>query len=70
MTVSMPSGLANGTYSILWRTLSTVDGHTAQGYLPFTIGTEADVVAAACLTLCVVLYQVAGPRHVVEEEAR
>ncbi len=46
MTVSIPSGLANGTYSILWRTLSTVDGHTAQGYLPFTIGTQADVVAA------------------------
>jgi hypothetical protein len=28
------------------------------------------IVAAACLTLCVVLYQVAGPRQVVEEEAR
>jgi copper transport protein len=39
----MPSGLVNGTYSLLWRTLSTADGHTAQGYLPFTIGTEADV---------------------------
>ncbi len=47
MTVTIPSGLANGTYSILWRTLSTADGHTAQGYLPFTIGTQADVVAAA-----------------------
>lgn len=43
MTVAMPTGLSNGTYSILWRTLSTVDGHTAQGYLPFTIGTQADV---------------------------
>ena len=43
MTVTLPSGLGNGTYSLLWRTLSTVDGHTAQGYLPFTIGTEADV---------------------------
>jgi copper transport protein len=43
MAVQMPSGLGNGTYSLLWRTLSTVDGHTAQGYLPFTIGTEADV---------------------------
>ena len=28
------------------------------------------IVAAACLALCVVLYQVAGPRQVVEEEAR
>jgi copper transport protein len=47
MTVSIPAGLANGTYSILWRTLSTADGHTAQGYVPFTIGTQADVTAAA-----------------------
>ncbi|MBW3633648.1 MAG: copper resistance protein CopC, partial [Chloroflexi bacterium] len=43
MSVTIPPGLANGTYSLLWRTLSTVDGHTAQGYLPFTVGTEADV---------------------------
>lgn len=43
MTVTLPSGLGNGTYSLLWRTLSTADGHTAQGYLPFTIGTQADV---------------------------
>src|SRR5215204_5373073 len=43
MIVQIPPGLSNGTYSLLWRTLSTVDGHTAQGYLPFTIGTEADV---------------------------
>ena len=47
MTVQIPSGLSNGTYSLLWRTLSTADGHTAQGYLPFTIGTEADVRIAA-----------------------
>lgn len=43
MTVEIPPGLANGTYSLLWRTLSTVDGHTAQGYLPFTVGSQADV---------------------------
>ena len=36
---------------------------------PGAIGGMA-IVAAACLTLCVVLYQVAGPRQVVEEEAR
>jgi copper transport protein len=47
MTVQIPSGLSNGTYSLLWRTLSTVDGHTAQGYLPFTIGTAADVRVVA-----------------------
>jgi copper transport protein len=43
MTVTLPPGLGNGTYSLLWRTLSTADGHTAQGYLPFTVGTQADV---------------------------
>lgn len=43
MSVTLPSGLSNGTYSLLWRTLSAADGHTAQGYLPFTIGTQADV---------------------------
>src|ERR687894_2202336 len=47
MIVLIPPGLSNGTYSLVWRTLSTVDGHTAQGYLPFTIGTEADVRIAA-----------------------
>ncbi|HEU5430733.1 MAG TPA: CopD family protein, partial [Thermomicrobiales bacterium] len=43
MILSLPSGLKNGTYSILWRSLSEADGHTAQGYIAFTIGTEADV---------------------------
>ena len=43
--VSLPDGLANGTYSVLWRTLSTADGHTAQGYVPFTVGTDRDVTA-------------------------
>ena len=47
MVVQIPPGLGNGTYSLLWRTLSTADGHTAQGYLPFTIGTQADVRIAA-----------------------
>ena len=43
ITVTIPPGLQNGTYSLLWRSLSTADGHTAQGYLPFTIGTRADI---------------------------
>src|SRR5215210_7418746 len=47
MIVQIPPGLGNGTYSLLWRTLSTADGHTAQGYLPFTIGTAADVRVVA-----------------------
>ncbi|HEX5500417.1 MAG TPA: copper resistance protein CopC, partial [Thermomicrobiales bacterium] len=43
MVMSLPSGLKNGTYSILWRSLSAADGHTAQGYIAFTIGTQEDV---------------------------
>ena len=31
MSITIPAGLVNGTHSLLWRTLSTVDGHTAQG---------------------------------------
>lgn len=45
MTIQVPSGLPNGTYSVLWRTLSNDDGHTAQGYFTFTVGTAADVAA-------------------------
>ncbi|MDQ3695772.1 MAG: CopD family protein [Chloroflexota bacterium] len=43
MIVDLPPNLTNGTYSILWRTLSLDDGHTGLGYIPFTIGTGADV---------------------------
>lgn len=39
----LPSGLPNGTYSVVWRTLSAADGHRAQGYFAFTVGTIADV---------------------------
>lgn len=45
MIVSLPTGLANGTYSVLWRTLSQADGHTAEGYVAFTIGTDANVTS-------------------------
>nr|MBA2529459.1 c-type cytochrome [Euzebyales bacterium] len=45
MTLLVPAGLPNGTYSVLWRTLSTADGHTAEGYLAFTVGTTADIAA-------------------------
>src|SRR5215218_1621356 len=51
MTVQIPPGLGNGTYSLLWRTLSTADGHTAQGYVPFTIGSEADIRIATPLAI-------------------
>ncbi len=43
MVLTLPPDLPNGTYTVLWRTLSTADGHTAQNYFAFTIGTAADV---------------------------
>lgn len=46
MVLDVPSGLGNGTYTVAWETLSTADGHTAQGYIPFTVGSAADVQTA------------------------
>jgi copper transport protein len=43
MILTLPSGLANGTYSVVWDTLSADDGHHAEGYFAFTVGTAADV---------------------------
>src|SRR5215218_7496869 len=43
MDVVVPAGVANGTYSVLWRTLSTADGHTAEGFVTFTVGSQSDV---------------------------
>jgi copper transport protein len=43
LIVSLPAALPNGTYSIVWRNVSRDDGHPASGYLPFTVGTFADV---------------------------
>jgi copper transport protein len=43
MVVTLPSSLSNGTYSIVWKDISADDGHPATGYIPFTIGTAADI---------------------------
>ncbi|MGH2531204.1 MAG: copper resistance protein CopC [Thermomicrobiales bacterium] len=45
LILDLPPGLSNGTYSVVWQTLSIDDGHPAQGYFAFTVGTEADVQA-------------------------
>ena len=37
MTVSGPSNLPPGIYTVIWRNLSTVDGHTWAGSFPFTV---------------------------------
>ncbi len=43
LVVPLPEPLANGTYSVVWQNLSSADGHPAQGYFTFTVGTQADV---------------------------
>jgi copper transport protein len=37
MSVTLPS-LPNGTYTVAWRNLSTVDGHTVRGAFVFSVG--------------------------------
>jgi copper transport protein len=51
LVLDLPSGLAKGTYSVVWNTLSADDGHPAQGYFAFTIGTEADVQSVSTPTV-------------------
>lgn len=43
LTIPVASPLPNGTYSVAWQTLSAADGHTAESYFAFTVGTVADV---------------------------
>jgi len=38
MLVSLPDQLPNGVYTVQWRTLSAVDGHTVNGAYPLVIG--------------------------------
>lgn len=44
LTLPLPADLPNGTYTVQWRNVSAADGHPETGYVPFTIGTGADVV--------------------------
>ncbi len=45
MTVSLRSEMARGTYSVVWKTLSTVDGHVTGGAFAFAIGEAVDASA-------------------------
>lgn len=40
LTVSLRSGLGNGTYTVSWKNAST-DGHAEEGTLSFTVGAAA-----------------------------
>lgn len=44
IVLTLPAGLPNGTYTVQWRNVSASDGHPQQGFVPFTIGSQADVV--------------------------
>ena len=44
LLLTLPTNLPNGTYTVQWRNVSSVDGHPQQGFVPFTIGSQADVV--------------------------
>jgi copper transport protein len=40
LEIGVQDNLAPGTYTVTWKTLSTVDGHTARGAFPFTVGLD------------------------------
>ena len=46
MSVSL-SPLTNGTYTVAWRNLSTIDGHTLRGSFIFSVGEPISATAAA-----------------------
>lgn len=47
MRVSLQGGLPDGIYTVAWRTLSAVDGHTANGAYPLLVGNVAAGAATA-----------------------
>lgn len=46
MSVSLPT-LPDGTYTVAWRNLSTIDGHTLRGSFTFSVGEPISGTAAA-----------------------
>ena len=51
MTLSLPKDLAKGTYTIQYRNDSAAHGHPNSGYIPFTIGGQADMVVPSPPTI-------------------
>ncbi|MCP4421776.1 MAG: hypothetical protein GY805_34620 [Chloroflexi bacterium] len=47
MILDMPPELPEGAYSILWKVLSTSDGHFTQGLVVFGVGSSANLANAA-----------------------
>ncbi len=51
LVLDLPDNLPDGSYSVVWHSLSADDGHTATGYTTFTIGTEANVATVVLPSL-------------------
>ena len=47
LILDLPTDLANGAYTVVWRVLSKVDGHVTAGSVPFTVGTPGAAGAPA-----------------------
>ncbi len=47
LLLDLPSDLADGAYTVVWRVLSKVDGHVTAGSVPFTVGTPRAAEAPA-----------------------
>ena len=47
LLLDLPSDLADGAYTVVWRVLSKVDGHVTAGSVPFTVGTPGEAEAPA-----------------------
>ena len=47
LLLDLPSDLADGAYTVVWRVLSKVDGHVTAGSVPFTVGTPGAAAAPA-----------------------
>ncbi|MCO5176173.1 MAG: copper resistance protein CopC/CopD [Thermomicrobiales bacterium] len=47
LVLPLPDGLPRGTYTVQFANVSAADGHPQQGYLPFTIGDQSDIVVPA-----------------------
>jgi copper transport protein len=47
LRVALPSGLADGVYTVNWRVVSAADGHLTAGPIVFGVGTSTGPVTAA-----------------------
>ena len=51
LVLDLPDNLPDGSYSVVWHSLSADDGHTATGYTTFTVGTDANVATVVLPSL-------------------